>query len=72
MSFFSILLALLIEQARPLKAGNRLEHITAAWMDWTTRTFDAGERRQAWVTWSLLVGIPALAILRVVHYWEIR
>jgi adenosylcobinamide-phosphate synthase len=65
MSFLSILLALLIEQARPLKAGNRLEHITAAWMDWTTRTFDAGERRQAWVTWSLLVGIPALAILLV-------
>jgi adenosylcobinamide-phosphate synthase len=65
MSFFSILLALLIEQARPLAAGNLLERLTLAWTGWTARTFDAGERRQAWVTWSMLVAIPALAITLV-------
>ena len=63
MSFFSILLALLLEQVRPLGGDHPVRRATRAWALWMARTFDAGERRQAWVTWTLLVGIPALGVI---------
>lgn len=63
MSFFSILLALLLEQVRPLGGEHPVRRATRAWTHWMASTFDAGERRQAWVTWGLLVGMPALAVM---------
>ena len=63
MSFFSILLALLLEQVRHLGHEHPVRRATRAWADWVARTLDAGEHRQAWVTWALLTGVPALAVL---------
>ena len=63
MSFFSILLALLLEQVRPLGGDHPVRRATRAWAHWMASTFDAGEHRQAWVTWGLLVGMPALVAM---------
>lgn len=65
MSFFSILLALLLEQVRPLEIEHPVRRATRVWADWMASTLDAGERRQAWVTWGLVVGLPALAAMLV-------
>jgi len=67
MSFLSLLLALLIEQARPLVRGNWVHRSVRAWITWMSQTLDAGHARLAWTTWSLAVGVPAL-IAMVLHW----
>ena len=47
MSFFAILLALVLEQARPLKPNNQVFITVEHWTAWVVRTFDAGTRPQA-------------------------
>ncbi|MEY3408804.1 MAG: Cobalamin biosynthesis protein CbiB [Pseudomonadota bacterium] len=67
MSFFSIFLALVIEQARPMSASHFLHRWLRTWADWVTTHIDGGTRSQAWLAWGLIVGVPAgLAIL--VHW----
>jgi adenosylcobinamide-phosphate synthase len=67
MSFFSLLLALVIEQARPLLPQNLIYQWTGLWVAWVARTFDAGIRNQAWVTWGIAILIPAL--LAMLIHW---
>ena len=67
MSFISVLFALLLEQARPLKRGNTIHAAMRAWIRWCTRTLDAGKPVHGWLVWSLAVGGPALAALAI--YW---
>lgn len=67
MSFISVILALLLEQARPLKRGNTIHAAVRAWVRWCTRTLDAGTPTHGWLVWSLAVGVPALAALAI--YW---
>ncbi len=68
MSFLSLLLALLIEQARPLVRGNWVHRTAHAWVVWMSQTLDAGHARLAWTTWSLAVGVPAV-IATAVHWF---
>lgn len=63
MSFFAILLALLIEQARPLAGGNPIHAGLRAWALSVSRNFDAGASHHAWVAWCLAVVLPALLAL---------
>lgn len=65
MSFFSILFALLIEQARPLARSNPVHGGVRAWALSISRNFDAGKPHQAWVTWSIAVLLPCLVVLGV-------
>jgi adenosylcobinamide-phosphate synthase len=65
MSFFAILLALVLEQARPLNAVNWIYTTVAHWVAWVARTFDAGVRHQAWITWGITVIGPALLTMAV-------
>jgi adenosylcobinamide-phosphate synthase len=67
MSFFSILLALVIEQARPLLPHNLIYQWISQWVGWAARTFDAGLRNQAWVTWGITIMTPALLAM-LVHW----
>lgn len=67
MSFFSILLALLIEQVRPLARGNLVHAGMRGWMRWVIRNFDAGQKSNAWVTWSMAVALPSVIALLI--YW---
>ena len=67
MSFFAILFALLIEQARPLSRSNPIHGGVRAWAFSVRGHFDAGSVQHAWVSWALAVVLPALLALGV--YW---
>lgn len=67
MSFISVLLALLLEQARPLGRGNPVHASVRAWVRWSTRNFDAGKAFHGWLAWGFAVGGPSLAALAI--YW---
>ncbi len=67
MSFFAVLLALIVEQLKPLPRHNVIHDGLFSWMAWTGRNLDAGRRHHAWVVWSVTVGAPAIAVA-VVHY----
>ena len=69
MSFFAILLALLIEQVRPLGRGNLIHQALRYWTRWVSRSFDAGQPQHGWVTWGLTVLGPTLAALAV--HWAL-
>ncbi|MGV0959552.1 MAG: CobD/CbiB family protein [Limnohabitans sp.] len=70
MSFFSLLLALVLEQARPLLPQNLIYQWIGRWTAWAARTFDAGARNQAWVTWSITMLVPALLTMLV--HWTLE
>ena len=65
MSFFAILFALLIEQARPLARTNPIHAGLRAWALSVSRNFDAGKPHHGWVAWGLAVVVPSLAALAV-------
>jgi adenosylcobinamide-phosphate synthase len=67
MSFFSIFIALLLEQARPLASGNPVHVSMRGWMRWVIRNIDAGQQSHGWVAWGLAVGAPSIAALAI--YW---
>ncbi len=60
MSFFAILLAFLLEQARPLSRDNFVHANLRVWVSWVTRNFDTGRPHHAWLVWSGAVVLPAL------------
>ena len=60
MSFFAVLLALLIEQVKPLPRVNRVGQALQAWVAWVARTLDAGHRRHARIVWAVSVLMPTL------------
>lgn len=65
MSFFAILLALVLEQARPLGPNNAVHRLVEQWSGWVARTLDAGVRHQAWVTWGMATLGPALLTMLI-------
>lgn len=65
MSFFSVLLALLLEQLRPLPQRNLAHDGLLAWTRWIGRNFDAGREHHAWVVWAVSVGTPTLLVALV-------
>ncbi|WP_210547115.1 CobD/CbiB family protein [Rhodoferax sp. PAMC 29310] len=67
MSFISLLLALLLEQARPLGKGNPIHGVIRIWVRWASRSFDAGKSHHAGLAWSFAVLGPSLASLGI--YW---
>jgi adenosylcobinamide-phosphate synthase len=69
MSFFAILIALLLEQARPLAYDNAVHSTLRAWARWVRRNLDAGASAQGWLAWVLAAGLPAL--LAAVVYWSL-
>ncbi len=73
MSFFAILLALLLEQARPLGPDNAVHRGALAWVHWAQRTVDAGQRLHGWLAWFTAAVVPALlsaAIYLVLDIWS--
>jgi adenosylcobinamide-phosphate synthase len=72
MSFFAVLLALLIEQFKPLPRDNWVHHRLVAWVASAGRNFDAGKSRHVWVVWCISVLVPALLVallyLGIHHY----
>ncbi len=67
MSFLAVLLALIIEQARPLARGNWIHSAFRRWARWTSRSLDAGQPHHGWIAWTVAVLVPALVTLLI--YW---
>lgn len=65
MSFFAILFALLLEQARPLARSTSIHALVRHWSLWVSRNFDAGRPHHAWVAWGLAVLLPSVGALGV-------
>ncbi len=65
MSFISILLALLLEQARPLAHVNPVHNTVRTWVHWVMRNFDAGKPQHGWLAWGLSVLTPAVLVCAV-------
>jgi adenosylcobinamide-phosphate synthase len=72
MSFFAVLLALLLEQLKPLPRKNWVFGALIGWMRWTAINFNAGRDRHAWVVWGVTVLLPALlgaaVYIAIAHY----
>jgi adenosylcobinamide-phosphate synthase len=60
MSFLAVLLALILEQARPLAPANRVHGGLRVWLRWSMRSLDAGRVHHGWLAWSAAVLLPAL------------
>lgn len=60
MTFFAIVFALLLEQARPLNPHTPVFEGVRAWTRWVSRMLDAGQHPYAKVTWAVAVLLPAL------------
>jgi len=64
MSLVSIILALLIEQARPV-AVDRINGWLAAWADLLEARFNAGEHRHGLAAWIVGAALPSALVLAV-------
>ena len=73
MSFFAVLFALLIEQARPLARGNRIHSAFRLWARWASRNLDAGKPQHGWLAWSVAVAMPS-AVTLLIHWalWAVN
>lgn len=69
MSFFSVLFALLLDQARPLSRGNPVHAAMRSWVGYCSRNLDAGKPLHGWLTWGLAVGLPSGLALLI--YWSL-
>ena len=67
MSFFAVLFALLIEQARPLARGNWIHASFRLWSRWASRNLDAGKPQHGWIAWSVAVLLPSLGAV-LIHW----
>ncbi|KQY79440.1 MULTISPECIES: CobD/CbiB family protein [Roseateles] len=70
MNFFAVLLALLCEQLKPLRHGNRVHESVIGWVRWTGRNFDAGREHHAIIVWAITVLVPGLAVALL--YWVLH
>jgi adenosylcobinamide-phosphate synthase len=68
MSFIALLIALLLEQVKPLASGHSLELGFTHWADWLKINLDTGDVRHGWTAWALAVGLPCLVVV-LVHWW---
>jgi adenosylcobinamide-phosphate synthase len=65
MSFFAVLVSLLIEQIKPLPRTNLVHDALSNWLDWAGRNFNAGRDHHAWVVWLITVLAPTLVVVLV-------
>jgi adenosylcobinamide-phosphate synthase len=69
MSFFTLLIALMLEQARAVQSGNPVHGSMVAWVEWVRRHFDAGQAHHAAWAWGVAVVAPTL--LSVLVFWAL-
>lgn len=73
MSFLAVLLALIVEQARPLAPGNAVHGLLRTWAKSVSRNLDAGRHHHGWVTWAVTVLLPAaLAFAIDLLLWQVH
>jgi adenosylcobinamide-phosphate synthase len=73
MSFLAILIALVLEQARPLARSSAIHALLRAWSRTVLHQFDAGRTQHGWLALGLTVLLPALGVLLVhVLLWQLN
>ena len=65
MSFFAVLVSLLIEQIKPLPRTNLVHDVSSSWLGWAGKNFNAGRDHHAWVVWLITVLAPTLLVALV-------
>jgi adenosylcobinamide-phosphate synthase len=65
MSFLAVLLALLLEQVKPLPRRNVIHDALTSWIAGVTRNFDAGREHHAWIVWSITVLVPTVGCIAI-------
>lgn len=65
MALFAIIIALLLEQVRPLGPNNPVATSLRHWVRWVGSSVDAGGAHHAWLAWVLAVGAPTALVLGV-------
>ncbi|MGC8807673.1 MAG: CobD/CbiB family protein [Thiomonas sp.] len=72
MAFLSVLIALLIEQLKPLGRGSAVYRLRQHLADLASRNFDAGQSRHGVAAWFIAVLLPSLITLAIyllaLHY----
>jgi adenosylcobinamide-phosphate synthase len=71
MGFLSLIIALLVEQVRPLRSNNIAHDAVRAASELIERNFNAGERQHGVLAWIVVVVPPTLAAW-VIYYLLIR
>ena len=71
MGFLSLIIALLVEQVRPLRSNNVAHDAVRAASELIERNFNAGERQHGVLAWIVVVVPPTLAAW-VIYYLLIR
>lgn len=62
MGFIALILALTLEQLRPLPRDNVVHRMASGFADWIAATTDAGRRRHGMFGWLLAIGSAMLAV----------
>ncbi len=62
MSLLAVLIALLLEQVRPVLPGNVAHGAARHWVRWVGNSFDAGRSEHGWLTWGSAVLLPAVGV----------
>jgi len=60
-----VLLALLLEQVKPLPRRNVVHDALTGWIAAVTRNFDAGKEHHAWIVWSITVLVPTVVCVAI-------
>ncbi|MBK9133873.1 MAG: CobD/CbiB family protein [Betaproteobacteria bacterium] len=65
MGFLAVLVALVLEQVKPLPRESAMHEALRAYVAWCGRNFDAGRPHHAWVAWCAAVLVPAALVALV-------
>jgi adenosylcobinamide-phosphate synthase len=71
MGFLSLIIALLVEQVRPLSPRNPVHHVVCRAAEGLERNFNAGEKQQGVLAWLLLV-VPLTLTIWLVYFLLMR
>lgn len=69
MIVFTLLIALMLEQARAVPLGHPVHGWSLSWVEWVRRHFDAGQKHHAQWAWVLAVLLPTLVSAGV--FWAL-
>ncbi len=71
MGFLSLIIALLVEQVRPLRSRNPAYQAVRSWAEVLERNFNAGEKQQGVLAWLVLV-VPLTLLTWLVYVLLLR
>ena len=72
MGFIALILALTLEQLRPLPRDNVVHRMASGFADWIAATTDAGRRRHGMFGWLLAILLGYCALTTLVKRLYIR